>query len=84
MLANTINKKLVPVDGLEPSHPKAGDFESSERSNNIKLLSLFFLNKPLVLAFIYQLVTEACRLILGWLFNQISPEFETQYFGGSL
>jgi len=78
MLANTINKKLVPVDGLEPSHPKAGDFESSERSNNIKRLPRLFLNKSLFLPLVYQLLTSEFVSLLGTFSSAILLQKENQ------
>jgi hypothetical protein len=31
---------MVPVDGLEPSHPKAGDFESPVSTNSTTLAQI--------------------------------------------
>ena len=42
MLVIAINEKLVPVDGLEPSHPKAGDFESPVSTNSTTLALMLF------------------------------------------
>jgi hypothetical protein len=33
---------MVPVDGLEPSHPKAGDFESPVSTNSTTLALNFY------------------------------------------
>ncbi len=37
---------LVPVDGLEPSHPKAGDFESPVSTNSTTLALNFYKLSP--------------------------------------
>lgn len=36
------NLNLVPVGGLEPPHPKAGDFESPMSTNSITLALNFY------------------------------------------
>ena len=37
---------LVPVGGLEPPHPKAGDFESPMSTNSITLANLALAGGP--------------------------------------